>query len=173
MTLFNHWPELATLAADADHVDVKPFVSDKSLPEFIAAFFSYQPRWIMFLYGVRFFFVRLLGMKQTGVSQRRTIQPEDISMTPGATAAFFRVKTAVPDQYWVAEAAESHLTAQLGVAVEPLDGATNRFYVLTIVHYNSWAGPVYFNVIRPFHHLVVGSMGRFASQSTHHPKVML
>lgn len=173
MNPFERWPPLAALAANADHVDVKTFVSSKSLPEFIAALFSYQPGWITFLYGVRFLFVRLLGMKQTGIPQQRTVRPEEISMVPGATAAFFRVKTAVPDQYWVAEAAEAHLTAQLGIAVEPLDGLTNRFYLLTIVHYNSWAGPIYFNVIRPFHHLVVGSMGRFASRSTPHPTVGL
>jgi hypothetical protein len=35
-----------------------------------------------------------------------------------------------------------------------------RFHVVTIVHYNNLAGPVYFNVIRPFHHLVVKQMAR-------------
>jgi len=33
------------------------------------------------------------------------------------------------------------------------------------VHYRSWAGPVYFNTIRPFHHIVVGSMMKHASKA--------
>jgi len=33
-----------------------------------------------------------------------------------------------------------------------------RFHIGTAVHYHNWAGPVYFNVIRPFHHIVVSQM---------------
>ncbi|MCP4630164.1 MAG: DUF2867 domain-containing protein [bacterium] len=39
--------------------------------------------------------------------------------------------------------------------IRSLDSKTNRFYVITVVHYKHWTGPVYFNLIRPFHHLVV------------------
>jgi len=35
-----------------------------------------------------------------------------------------------------------------------------RYYIVTIVHYLHWTGPVYFNLIRPFHHLVVARMAR-------------
>ena len=67
---------------------------------FIAGLFSYMPWWLKALYGVRWAFVRLLGMKQEGVP---------------------------------------------------------------IVDYRHWTGPVYFNVIRPFHHLVVAAMLRSAA----------
>ena len=79
---------------------------------------------------------------------------------PGTKAAFFTVKMAQEDSYYVAEISESHLKAALGVVMEPLPNNLNRFHVITIVHYNRWTGPVYFNVIRPFHHLVVGGMAR-------------
>ena len=63
------------------------------------------------------------------------------------------------EQYWVAEIKDKHLKALLGVVVEPLPGQQQkRFHVLTVVYYRNWAGPVYFNAIRPFHHLVVESM---------------
>ena len=127
-----------------------------SLREFIAGMISYSPGWVKFLYGVRWFFVRLLGMKQEGLPQELTMQPEDVSFVTGEPAAFFSVKMAQEDKYWFAGITESHLTAHLGVVVEP--GQPNCFHVLTIVHYNRWTGPVYFNVIRPFHHLVVGQM---------------
>ena len=78
---------------------------------------------------------------------------------------FFKVVAAKEDRYWFAEAIESHLTGKIGVVMESGLGLQNTFHVITVVHYNNWTGPVYFNVIRPFHHLVVGSMGRHASQA--------
>ena len=165
MSLFKHIPEIAPLLADADHIDVKTFQSEKSLCQFIAALLSYQPAWITFLYGVRWFFVRLLGMKQTGIPGARQLQASDISMTPGGDALFFQVVAAAEERYWFAEAAESHLTAKLGVVAEREAGEPTTYHVVTVVHYKSWAGPIYFNVIRPFHHLAVGSMGRYASRS--------
>ena len=53
---------------------------------------------------------------------------------------------------------DTHLTAALVVVAHPLNFGRRRFEVITVVHYHRWTGPVYFNVIRPFHHLVVGSM---------------
>ncbi|MGE6761631.1 DUF2867 domain-containing protein [Corallococcus interemptor] len=36
-------------------------------------------------------------------------------------------------------------------------------------HYRNWAGPVYFNVIRPFHHLVVARMARHGALAVRPP----
>lgn len=160
----NQIPEMAQLVKGANHVDVKVFEGDMDLRPFIAGMLSYQPGWMTFLYGVRWFFVRLLGMKQQGLPQTKQFDPQDISFKPGDKAAFFTVCAAEEGRFWVAEAAESHLTARLGVVAEPMANGRSRFHVITIVHYNSWAGPVYFNVIRPFHHIVVASMGRAAIQ---------
>lgn len=151
---------LAPLLDGADHVDVKTVEGDRSLREFLAAMFSYQPGWITFLYHLRGYLVRLLGMRQEGVPQAPHYRPADVPMTPGLPAAFFTVQMAEEERFWAAAITESHLSAALGVVVEPLGGARRRFHVVTIVHYNSWAGPIYFNVIRPFHHLVVEQMAR-------------
>lgn len=157
-------PQLMTLLGEADHVDVKVVTGDVSLPEFVAGMFSYYPGWIRNLYRIRWGFVRLLGMKQAGIPAAVTMRPEDVPMTPGEKATFFTVTMAEAERCWVAGAAESHLTAYLGVVVEPLaagpQSVGNRFHVLTIVHYHKWTGPVYFNVIRPFHHLVVRKMAK-------------
>lgn len=149
-------PEIAALLEGANHVDVKTFQSEKSMREFIAAALSYQPAWVTFLYGVRWFLVRLLGMKQRGVPRPTAMQPQDVPMVEGQRAYIFSVVKAEDDQYWFGEVAESHLTATLGVVAAP---EQKQFHVVTVVHYNSWAGPVYFNVIRPFHHIVVKRMG--------------
>lgn len=158
--LFTAVPHLPKLMETANHVDIKIISGDVSLREFIAGMLSYSPGWIKFLYGVRWFFVRLLGMKQKGRPQELTMQPEDVSFVTGEPAAFFSVKMAEEDKFWFAGITESHLTAHLGVVVEP--GQPHRFHVVTIVHYHRWTGPVYFNVIRPFHHLVVTQMMKAA-----------
>ncbi|UCD31297.1 MAG: DUF2867 domain-containing protein [Desulfobacterales bacterium] len=41
-----------------------------------------------------------------------------------------------------------------------MDNHENRFYVMTTVFYKHWTGQVYFNLIRPFHHLVVARMAK-------------
>ena len=55
-------PEIAPLMEGADHIDIKTVQGNLTMREFIAAFLSYQPAWITFLYHVRGGFVRLLGM---------------------------------------------------------------------------------------------------------------
>lgn len=151
-------PEVAALMANANHVDVKTVEGDVSLREFLAAMFSYQPGWITFLYGVRAVFVRFLGMKQEGIPHPKPLAPEDVSFTPGDHAYFFKVRAAQEDSFYISEIKDNHLDAMLGVVVEPLRDNRKRFHVLTVVRYNNWAGPIYFNVIRPFHHVVVISM---------------
>jgi len=153
-----HIPELASVLAGADHIDVKVVTGTVSLRTFIAASLGYQPGWLTGLYCIRAVLVRALGMRQDRVPRGPRMTPTTVPMHPGDRVQSFTVRLAAEDRYWVAEASESHLEAALVVIVEPLDGAQKRFYVLTVVHYHAWTGPVYFNVIRPFHHLVVGRM---------------
>ena len=152
-------PALAALVSEADHVDIKNADGNVSLREFIAGMFSYYPGWLKNLYRIRWGFVRLLGMKQKGLPQPVQMQPEDVSMIPGDKATFFTVTAAEDGRFWAASASESHLTAYLAVVMEPL-ADRNRFQVITIVQYHNWTGPVYFNVIRPFHHIVVRKMAQ-------------
>ncbi|WNG43620.1 DUF2867 domain-containing protein [Archangium minus] len=155
---------LRPFAKGADHVDVKMVESEASLRAFLAGLLSYQPAWVTALYGVRGVFVRMLGLRQLGVPKARHLRPEDIPMTPGSAAAFFTVRHAEEEHVWVVAATDSHLEATLAVVMEPTSGTQKRFHVVTLVHYRHWTGPVYFNVIRPFHHLVVGGMARSAAR---------
>lgn len=161
-SLMQQVPEIAPLMEGADHIDIKTVEGHLTMREFIAGLFSYQPAWMTFLYHVRGWFVRLLGMRQVGVPQAGQMRPEDVPMSAGKPTAFFTVALAEEERYWFAGISESHLTAHLGVVVEPLADDRKRFHVVTVVHYNRWTGPIYFNVIRPFHHLVVYSMAKGA-----------
>lgn len=154
-------PEIAPLLEHADHVDVKTVPGSVDLRTFLANMFNYQPDWMMALFGVRAIFVRFLGIRQPRGQKSRKLRPETLPMQEGRPVAFFKVRIAREEQFWMAEAKDTHLDALLGVVVEPLPESSQKlFHVVTVVHYRNWAGPVYFNAIRPFHHLVVGAMAQ-------------
>ena len=157
------YPMLADLIQQADHIDVKEILTAVPMRSFIVGLFSYMPWWLKLLYGLRWAFVRLLGMKQEGLPEAITLSPETVSFNPGEQVAFFRVERAQEGRYWVADAADKHLIAYLGLVAEPVGEEMTRYHLVTIVNYQHWTGPVYFNVIRPFHHLVVAAMMRAAA----------
>jgi hypothetical protein len=154
------FPPLDDVIADADHIDIKTIDGERTLREFVAGMMAYQPSWVTFLYRVRAVFVRFLGMRQEGIPQAIRMTPEDVPMTGGEKVGFFEVLSAKEPEYLCIFVTEKHLTAHLAIVCEAISPTTNRFYVLTVVHYNHWTGIIYFNVIRPFHHWVVNGMVR-------------
>jgi hypothetical protein len=157
MTYLSNLPAVQNLLQGADHFDAKVIEGNVTLCEFIAGTLSYYPWWIKGLYGIRARFVRLLGMQQEYMAMPR-LTPQTVSFQVGDMVTFFKVAEGTTEQVWIANATDTHLSAHLVIAAEPLTAQSNRFHVGTIVHYHKWTGPVYFNVIRPFHHIVVGSM---------------
>ena len=151
-------PAVQPFLAQYNHFDEKMIVGTVTLREFVAGALSYQPWWLKALYGVRGVFVRLLGMRQPLTGGLPVVQPSAVSFERGSAASFFTVQGGVEDQFIVLEATDKHLTAQAIISVEPLPNGANRFYLATVVYHHHWTGPVYFNVIRPFHHLVAWCM---------------
>lgn len=145
---------------DVDHVDVKSIQSEADLRGFISGMLSFHPWWIILLYRIRALLVVLLGLVRHEMPDGLPrIAPQDLSFTPGDRASFFTVSIAKEDAYWVGETpTDNHLKAHVGVVAERLDRRRTRFHVFTAVKYLHWTGPVYFNLIRPFHHLVVRRM---------------
>ena len=151
-------PELNPLLTGADHVDVKITEADMTLREFVSAALGYQPGWMKVLFGARVVFAGLLRLRDPQLPTGPRLRPEEIPFSPGGKVRFFTVVGAAEDRYIVLEAADTHLTGYLAVVAEPLAQGRTRFHNITIVKYHRWTGPLYFNVIRPFHHLVVRSM---------------
>lgn len=154
MSYLKDVPHLQHLISNADHFDEKMIECDLTLREFIAGFIAYNPIWIRGLYQIRAGFVRLLGMRQPQIELPQ-MTPEMIPFAAGENVSFFVVSEETTPSVWVASADDEHLKAYIIIAREP---NSNRFYVGTVVFYHKWSGPVYFNVIRPFHHVVVRSM---------------
>lgn len=146
----------------SDYIDVKAVEGHASLRAFVASMLSYYPWWIKLLYRIRQVVVRMLGLgKQVIPDDVFIVRPEDVAFSPGRRTAFFIVCEAAEDHYWIAETPDDkHLKAHFGVVVEDLGKERKRFHVVTMVHLQHWTGYVYFNLIRPFHHLVVSRMAR-------------
>ncbi|MDY6792101.1 MAG: DUF2867 domain-containing protein [Thermodesulfobacteriota bacterium] len=154
--------ELKKYFQKADFFDVKVFQGKTTLRKFIASMLSYYPWWIVQLYRIRRLLVGLLGLvKHEAPENLPNLKPEDVSFTPGDNVTFFIVRRAKENIFWVSEIPDDkHLRAYFGVVKEPVSHSINRFYVITTVFYKHWTGSVYFNLIRPFHHLVVSRMAQ-------------
>lgn len=144
----------------ADYIDVKTIESDVDLRRFISGMLSYYPWWLVALYGIREVVAGALGLvRHEKPETLPSIKPEELSFVPGECASFFTVRDAKEDIYWVSETPEDkHLAAFFGVAAEKSSRNLTRYHVFTSVKYLHWTGPVYFNLIRPFHHMVVWRM---------------
>ncbi len=155
--------ELAKYFEKADFTDVKIFEGETTLRKFIASMLSFYPWWIVLLYRVRRLLVVILGLvKHQEPGELPNLQPEDVSFTPGEKVTFFEVRCTKDEIYWISETPDDrHLRAFFGVIKESVGPTMNRFYVITTVFYKHWTGPVYLNLIRPFHHLVVSRMAQY------------
>ena len=162
MDQIQKYSELKIYFQNVDYVDVKTIAGETSLRKFISGMLSYYPWWIVLLYRIREFLVNILGLiKHDKPDILPSIKPEDLAFEYGENASFFIVRTAKENIYWVSETPEDkHLKAYFGVVAEELNKRLTKFHVFTSVKYIHWTGPVYFNLIRPFHHLVVSSMMR-------------
>lgn len=144
-------PEIQRLTAGADHVDVKSADSDVPLREFVARMLNWHPAWLTALWVARAGLAKLLGLKHPHGSAHP--RPEDIPFAAGAKIGFWQVVAAEEDRFIVLSASDTHLAGYLALVAEP-----GRRHAITIVRYRNRVGPLYFAIIRPFHHLVVRSM---------------
>lgn len=151
-------PELAPVLEGADYVEFKEIEGEVSLREFVAGMLGWSPGWLKALFAARYLLARALRLDTADIPRRARIRPETVSFTPGDKASVFTVRSGDEDRYLIVGADDNHLTAHLTIVAEPVSGGRKRFQVGTIVHYHRKAGPAYFAVIRPFHHLVIRGM---------------
>lgn len=144
----------------AHHVDAKKVCSGHDLSTFVARFLSYQPFWVSALYRLRPVLLRALGAQAERIPEHGYIRPEDVRYETGQRVWFFSVRGGEADRSIVLRASNSlliaHLVIERGPSSDERD-AEAEFRVTTIVRYRNMAGRCYFNMVRPFHHMVVRS----------------
>ncbi|XXJ21629.1 DUF2867 domain-containing protein [Desulfovibrio caledoniensis] len=148
-------PGMDGLLDGADHVDVHAMDGTGSVCGVAAGILSYRPGWMAFLWRVRVWLLRVLGQGDRAVPVRQRWTAETLPRTAGEKVGFFSVVRSDGETHWIVEGRESHLEAAMAVCATCLPNGRKRFHVVTVVRYHNLAGRVYFNVIRPFHHLVV------------------
>lgn len=149
-------PGMAGLLNGVDHVDVHSRDGNGTVRGVAAGILSYRPAWMEWLWRVRVLLLRVLGHPGHAVPAPTALTEENLASRPGEKAGFFTVTRTDNETHWIVEGREKHLVAWLAVVGVPLEGGRTRFHVITVVRYLNRAGRAYFNIIRPFHHLVVG-----------------
>jgi len=160
MRQIQKYAELNSCFQNINHQDIKTIEGGCTLREFIAGMLSYYPWWIKMLYYIREIFVRIFGLvKHEKPDEIPHLNPEKISFIPGENVSFFITYKAKEDEYWAGlTPQDKHLSAYFGIVTEKIENTKTRFHVFTTVTYKHWTGPLYFNLIRPFHHFVVWRM---------------
>ncbi|NUR94608.1 MAG: DUF2867 domain-containing protein [Kribbellaceae bacterium] len=146
-----------------DEIDVKTAHGDVTLREFTATALSHTPLWLKGLFAVRMAVAAVLRLETTGVPDSRRMRPETVSFTPGEKNAFFTVMRGEEDHYLLLKVTDNHLIGYLAIITDNEKPAT--FQVVTLVKFLRPAGRFYYNLIRPFHHVVLLSMCRAGEKS--------
>lgn len=146
-----------------DEIDVKTAHGDVTLREFTAHALSHTPLWLKGLFAVRMAVAAVLRLETTGVPDSRRMRPETVSFTPGEKNAFFTVMRGEEDHYLLLKVTDNHLIGYLAIITDNEKPAT--FQVVTLVKFLRPAGRFYYNLIRPFHHVVLLSMCRAGEKS--------
>ena len=158
-------PEIERFTKSADHLDAVSAYASLSLSECISNALAWQPIWLKLLFLARGGLARLMRLKHPSSRPGRPLRPEEISFHPGDNLAFFTVSAGKDDAFLVLSAEDTHLVGHLIVEVDPTDtGPGHRFRIITAVHYRRWTGRLYFNIIRPFHHLIMHRLIAAASR---------
>jgi len=163
MDYLNTIPEIQGLFEGADYIGVKTVDAEDQIEPFLVKIFSYRPSLIRFLYRIRAPLVRLLGFRQDPLPEMDEWIPVEFPMLPCGMVWFFTVRIVKKEQFWIAGCPrDRHLDADLAVVVRPLNKYHKRFYLITVVRYKHWTGPLYFNMIRLFNLFIVDRMAHCA-----------
>lgn len=144
----------------AEYIEKKVFKINATLREVISGVIFYHPWWLKVLYKVRGILAKILKLKHEN-TKLQVKKPEEISFKSGDFISFFMVIKAKEEKYWVATAPDDkHLKVLFCIKQKNDIGNLKEFHLLTIVKYLHWTGPVYFNMIKPFHQLILYMMLR-------------
>ncbi len=122
------------------------------LKEIVYQFMSNWPAWAKALFVIRNMMVWPFGLIENGENIFTMPEP-DIKWTPDGHVGFFSIAE-LSENELVLYASAKHLDACL-IFTRDITGSTTKIAVKTDVLYNNTMGWWYFNLIKPFHVLIV------------------
>ena len=161
--IFRRYPGLRPLVQGAGTVRVKSARGEKSLREFLAAFFSWgagAPVWFRAGVRLRNVLARGLGITLPSLVQSRAVAAREIPFSYGHRCEFFTVVLAREEAFWAAASGDAHLDMRLVVSAAPLPDGRREFAVLTAVSCRTWRGRLYLALAWPMHSLGVWLLAR-------------
>lgn len=153
-------PRIKDCMEGAGHVDSHSIEGNIPFRQQLAQAMNWQPGWLKVLYRIRKVLAGIMGLEHDEMDPKEHHVAQGFPMCPGEKVGFFEVVAAEEERFWMARAEDRHLQGMICMSVEKLDTGRKRFHCTTVVHYRHWIGPIYFNLIRPFHHLIVKCMLR-------------
>jgi hypothetical protein len=132
-----------------DSFNIMPKKKGVNLEQVVKAFFLTTPSWIIKLLELRHFLVRSIGLKTCSYKDTKYKFP----LIEGDSIGLFKVFEIHEKEILLGED-DSHLDFRVSIKIEP----NQSVEVKTIVQFNSLFGKVYFNLIKPFHIIIVRSM---------------
>ncbi|KIX11765.1 DUF2867 domain-containing protein [Dethiosulfatarculus sandiegensis] len=157
------------LKSEVDHLDTKYVTTGLSMAGVVAEMFSYKPGWYKGLYIARGWLARILGLEHSPDNNAR-ITEDQVPEKPGqvfeSLGENWKAHKIEPGRFWSMAHEAEHLTAWVFVQKCNKNSGVNEYAVSTLVKYKNPVGRFYFNLIKPFHHLIVKTALRYIEKST-------
>jgi hypothetical protein len=138
-----------------------PLSQKLSVDYLCARLFGALPWWVGSLMALRNLLVSGFGLK-TELGDQPPPLTREIRFEPGARDCFFTVIDRTDEELVMAES-DKHLDFRVSVRKEDGPDGVTVVELTTVVWYNNWLGPIYFNVVKPFHRVLLRSMVNRAS----------
>ena len=106
----------------------------------------------------------VLRLETTGIPESRRLRPDTVSFTPGDKTLFFTVVRGEEDHYLLLKGLRQPPGRVAGVH-HGQRRPVSTFKVVTLVQFLRPAGKAYYNLIGPFHHVILLGMCRAGATS--------
>ncbi|MDR1197770.1 MAG: DUF2867 domain-containing protein [Prevotellaceae bacterium] len=123
----------------------------------LIVFWTDFPAWVRWLLYLRDMLVKPFGLKGTDDNYNSFRQ----NFTEMVCTSGNYKQMSIPakrENETVIQLADRHLTTELSCRIENILDNKLKISIITLVHYHNTFGKVYFNVIKPFHKIIVKTM---------------
>jgi hypothetical protein len=149
---------LAEKYLPADYSDVYEMIVEKNsqlTPDnLLIAFWTDFPAWVQCLFRLRDILVKPFGLK--GADDNYNYFQQKFTEMVRTSETYKQMSIpAKNENETILQMADKHLTAELSCHIENIIDNKLKISIITLVHYHNVFGKIYFNVIKPFHRIIV------------------